>query len=171
MEDIREGHGTHPRQVHERSVACAVQVSGVEAAELWHRRLDHARAARLAQIATCGMVMGMHVSAVAFRRPQVRFCEVCMFAKHCRSPFVTFQHQHRPLDLLHADLCGPFRVCTLEGGLYMLVVLDDHSKFRWYASCVQRATLRMPSKPFWAVMKLSCGAVCRGSAVTVVGSS
>ena len=36
-----------------------------------------------------------------------------------------------PLELLHMDLMGPTRTVSLCGNLYMLVIVDDFSRFTW----------------------------------------
>ncbi|GKB34282.1 retrovirus-related pol polyprotein from transposon TNT 1-94, partial [Tanacetum coccineum] len=35
------------------------------------------------------------------------------------------------LYLLHIDLCGPMRVATVNGKKYILVIVDDYSRFTW----------------------------------------
>ena len=37
----------------------------------------------------------------------------------------------RPLELLHIDLMGPVRVQSLGGMKYILVVMDDFTKYTW----------------------------------------
>nr|GFB10966.1 retrotransposon protein, putative, Ty1-copia subclass [Tanacetum cinerariifolium] len=38
---------------------------------------------------------------------------------------------NNPLYLLHMDLCGPMRVQSINGKRYVLVVLDDYSRYTW----------------------------------------
>ncbi|GJX99703.1 retrovirus-related pol polyprotein from transposon TNT 1-94 [Tanacetum coccineum] len=35
------------------------------------------------------------------------------------------------LYLLHMDLCGPMRVASVDGKKYILVIVDDYSRFTW----------------------------------------
>nr|GEV82441.1 hypothetical protein [Tanacetum cinerariifolium] len=35
------------------------------------------------------------------------------------------------LNTLHMDLCGPMRVQTINGKIYILVIVDDYSRFSW----------------------------------------
>ena len=37
----------------------------------------------------------------------------------------------RPLELLHIDLMGPARVQSLGGKKYILVVVDDFTRYTW----------------------------------------
>ncbi|GJY31410.1 retrovirus-related pol polyprotein from transposon TNT 1-94 [Tanacetum coccineum] len=38
---------------------------------------------------------------------------------------------HSKLELLHMDLCGPMRVASINGKKYILVIVDDYSRFTW----------------------------------------
>ncbi|GKE43270.1 retrovirus-related pol polyprotein from transposon TNT 1-94, partial [Tanacetum coccineum] len=38
---------------------------------------------------------------------------------------------HEKLYLLHMDLCGPMRVVSINGKKYILVIVDDYSRFTW----------------------------------------
>ena len=46
-------------------------------------------------------------------------------------PSVTEVQTSRPLELLHIDLMGPARVQSLGGKKYILVVVDDFTRFTW----------------------------------------
>ena len=37
----------------------------------------------------------------------------------------------RPLQLLHMDLFGPFRIASYGGNYYVFVIVDDFSRFTW----------------------------------------
>ncbi|GJX87890.1 retrovirus-related pol polyprotein from transposon TNT 1-94 [Tanacetum coccineum] len=38
---------------------------------------------------------------------------------------------HSKLELLHMDLCSPMRVASINGKNYILVIVDDYSRFTW----------------------------------------
>ncbi|GJX18148.1 retrovirus-related pol polyprotein from transposon TNT 1-94 [Tanacetum coccineum] len=38
---------------------------------------------------------------------------------------------HSKLELLHMDLCGPMTVASINGKNYILVIVDDYSRFTW----------------------------------------
>ncbi|XP_042460715.1 uncharacterized protein LOC122044264 [Zingiber officinale] len=60
-----------------------------------------------------------------------KLCEVCVIAKHARSPFpcqANFRAD-KPLELIHADICGPISPCTLAGNKYFHLIVDDFT--RW----------------------------------------
>ncbi|GKE18970.1 integrase, catalytic region, zinc finger, CCHC-type containing protein [Tanacetum coccineum] len=35
------------------------------------------------------------------------------------------------LNFLHMDLCGPMRVASINGKIYILVIVDDYSRYTW----------------------------------------
>nr|GFB44677.1 putative ribonuclease H-like domain-containing protein [Tanacetum cinerariifolium] len=49
--------------------------------------------------------------------------------KHHKSK--TASALNKPLYLLHMDLCGPMRIQSINGKRYVLVVVDDYSRYTW----------------------------------------
>jgi transposase InsO family protein len=37
----------------------------------------------------------------------------------------------RPCELFHMDMVGPDRVCSASGKWYVLVIMDDYSRYAW----------------------------------------
>ncbi|GJU31648.1 retrovirus-related pol polyprotein from transposon TNT 1-94 [Tanacetum coccineum] len=96
---------------------------------LWHRRLSHLNFGAINHLARHGLVRGL---------PKLKFekdhlCSACAMGKSKKKP-------HKPksedtnqekLYLLHMDLCGPMRVTSVNGKKYILVIVDDYSRFTW----------------------------------------
>nr|GFB91600.1 retrovirus-related Pol polyprotein from transposon TNT 1-94 [Tanacetum cinerariifolium] len=70
--------------------------------------------------------------------PKMKFekdhlCSACeqgkIHRKHHKSK-MSFA-SNKPLYLLHMDLCGPMRVQSNNGKRYVLVVVDDYSRYKW----------------------------------------
>nr|GFB37264.1 integrase, catalytic region, zinc finger, CCHC-type, peptidase aspartic, catalytic [Tanacetum cinerariifolium] len=70
--------------------------------------------------------------------PKMKFekdhlCSACeqgkIHRKHHKSK-IAFA-SNKPLYLLHMDLCGPMRVQSINGKRYVLVVVDDYSRYTW----------------------------------------
>ncbi|GJZ62964.1 retrovirus-related pol polyprotein from transposon TNT 1-94 [Tanacetum coccineum] len=94
---------------------------------LWHRRLSHLNFGAINHLARHGLVRGL---------PKLKFekdhlCSACAMGKSKKKP-------HKPkskdtnqekLYLLHMDLCGPMRVASVNGKKYILVIVDDYSRF------------------------------------------
>src|SRR5687768_11835327 len=59
--------------------------------------------------------------------------DACIRGKQVRSSFKPKKmvSTSRPCELLHIDLCGPMRVRSIRGKSYILVTVDDYSRFTW----------------------------------------
>jgi hypothetical protein len=60
-------------------------------------------------------------------------CAPCRHANMVASshPPLTDVMTERPCELLHMDLVGPARVRSAGGKWYVLVVVDDYSRYAW----------------------------------------
>ncbi|GJT35375.1 retrovirus-related pol polyprotein from transposon TNT 1-94 [Tanacetum coccineum] len=66
---------------------------------------------------------------------------ICLMAKAsptqaCKGKRSSFKTKTVPsskgrLNLLHMDLCGPMRVTSINGKKYILVIVDDYSRYTW----------------------------------------
>nr|GEX38025.1 uncharacterized mitochondrial protein AtMg00810-like [Tanacetum cinerariifolium] len=70
--------------------------------------------------------------------PKLKFikdhlCSSCELGKSKRKSFYTklTLSSKRRLQLLHMDLCGPMRVASINGKRYVLVIVDDYSRYTW----------------------------------------
>nr|GEU86389.1 retrovirus-related Pol polyprotein from transposon TNT 1-94 [Tanacetum cinerariifolium] len=70
--------------------------------------------------------------------PKLKFvkdhlCSSCKLGKAKRKSFQskTTPSSKRQLQLLHMDLCGPIRVASINGKRYVLVIVDDYSRYTW----------------------------------------
>jgi transposase InsO family protein len=95
----------------------------------WHRKLDHLSFDLLSRLSKLNLVRGL---------PQLRFekglvCALCRHAKMvvASHPPFTDVMTERPCELLHMDLVGPARVRAVGGKWYVLVVVDDYSRYVW----------------------------------------
>ncbi|GKV15616.1 hypothetical protein SLEP1_g26391 [Rubroshorea leprosula] len=98
---------------------------------LWHRRLGHASMSVISKLLKHDLVDGL---------PKVNVnidsvCDACMKGKQTRVSFKTKKciSTNRPLELLHMDLFGPMCTLSIGGKSYVLVVVDDYSRFTWVA--------------------------------------
>ncbi|GJS05580.1 retrovirus-related pol polyprotein from transposon TNT 1-94 [Tanacetum coccineum] len=96
---------------------------------LWHRRLSHLKFGAINHLARHSLVRGL---------PKLKFekehlCSACIMGKSKKKP-------HKPksedtnqekLYLLHMDLCGTMRVASTNGKKYILIIVDDYSRFTW----------------------------------------
>nr|GEV24358.1 Gag-Pol polyprotein [Tanacetum cinerariifolium] len=62
-----------------------------------------------------------------------QLCSSCELSKAKRSSFKSkvVPSSKRRLNFLHMDLCGPMRVASINGKKYILVIVDDYSRYTW----------------------------------------
>ncbi|KAJ9545172.1 hypothetical protein OSB04_024879 [Centaurea solstitialis] len=96
---------------------------------LWHRRLSHLNYATINQLANTGLVTGL--PSLRFTKEQL--CSTCEMEKIKKSPHkLKVEHNtSKPLQLIHMDLCGPMRVQSMNRRNYVLVIVDDFSRYTW----------------------------------------
>ncbi|GJZ28744.1 putative reverse transcriptase domain-containing protein [Tanacetum coccineum] len=96
---------------------------------LWHRWLSHLNFGTLNQIAKQGLVQGL--SKLKFEKDHL--CSACSLRKSKKSshkPKAKDTNQEK-LYLLHMDLCRPMHVESINEKKYILVIVDDYSRFMW----------------------------------------
>nr|GFA96092.1 hypothetical protein [Tanacetum cinerariifolium] len=94
-----------------------------------HRRLNHLDIGTINDLARTDLVRGL---------PRLKFekdhlCSPCQPEKSKKHT-----HKHKAentimevLHTLHMDLCRPMRVQSINGKKYILVIVDDYSRFTW----------------------------------------
>ncbi|GKF60450.1 retrovirus-related pol polyprotein from transposon TNT 1-94, partial [Tanacetum coccineum] len=62
-----------------------------------------------------------------------QLCSSCEMSKAKRSSFKSkpVTSSKGRLNLLHMDLCGPMRVASINGKKYILMIVDDYSRYTW----------------------------------------
>ncbi|GJT83178.1 retrovirus-related pol polyprotein from transposon TNT 1-94 [Tanacetum coccineum] len=77
----------------------------------------------------CGLVRGL--PKLKYQKDHLCFaCALGKSKKHSHKPKAEDSIQEK-LYLLHMDLCGPMRVQSINGRKYILVIVDDFSRFTW----------------------------------------
>ncbi|GJU09877.1 retrovirus-related pol polyprotein from transposon TNT 1-94 [Tanacetum coccineum] len=96
---------------------------------LWHRRLSHLNFGTLNQLAKQGLVRGVP----KLKSEKDHLCSACSLVKRKNSshkPKADDTNQEK-LYLLHMDLYGPMYVESINRKKYILVIVDDYSRFTW----------------------------------------
>nr|GEW29292.1 retrovirus-related Pol polyprotein from transposon TNT 1-94 [Tanacetum cinerariifolium] len=96
---------------------------------LWHRRLSHLNFDYINLLSKKDIV----ISLPKLKYIKDQLCSSCELSKAKRSSFkkkVVPSSKGR-LNLLHMDLCGPMRVFSINGKKYILVIVDDYSRYTW----------------------------------------
>nr|GFA10916.1 hypothetical protein [Tanacetum cinerariifolium] len=108
---------------------CLMAKATSSQAWLWHRRLSHLDFDTTNLLSKNDIVVGL---------PKLKFvkdhlCSSCELGKAKRKSFHTklTPSSKIRLQLLHMDLCGPMRVASINGKIYVLVIVDDYSRYTW----------------------------------------
>ncbi|GJS33230.1 retrovirus-related pol polyprotein from transposon TNT 1-94 [Tanacetum coccineum] len=108
---------------------CLMAKATSSQAWLWHRRLSHLNFDTINLLSKNNIVNGL---------PKLKFvkdhlCSSCELGKAKRMSFhtKTTPSSKIRLQLLHMDLCGPMRVESINGKKYVLVIVDDYSRYTW----------------------------------------
>ncbi|GJS86297.1 retrovirus-related pol polyprotein from transposon TNT 1-94 [Tanacetum coccineum] len=111
------------------SPICLLSKASKNKSWLWHRRLNHLNFGTLNDLAHKDLIRGL--PRLKFKKDHL--CSACQLGKSGKST-------HKPkminiimevLHTLHMDLCGPLRVQSINGKKYILVIVDDYSRFTW----------------------------------------
>ncbi|GJX92825.1 retrovirus-related pol polyprotein from transposon TNT 1-94 [Tanacetum coccineum] len=108
---------------------CFMAKASPTQAWLWHRRLSHLNFDYITLLSKKEVVNGL--PKLKYVKDQL--CSSCEMSKAKRSSFKTkaVPSSKGRLNLLHMDLCGPMRVASINGKKYILVIVDDYSRYTW----------------------------------------
>nr|GFB98582.1 retrovirus-related Pol polyprotein from transposon TNT 1-94 [Tanacetum cinerariifolium] len=108
---------------------CLMTKATSSQAWLWHRRLSYLNLDTINLLSKNDIVIGL---------PKLKFikdhlCSSCELGEAKRKSFHSklTPSLKRRLQLLHMDLCGPMRVASINGKRYVLVIVDDYSRYTW----------------------------------------
>ncbi|GJW17788.1 putative ribonuclease H-like domain-containing protein [Tanacetum coccineum] len=96
---------------------------------LWHQRLSHLNFDTINDLAKNDLVTGLP----KFKYHKEHLCPSCEQGKSKRAshPPKPVPNSKQRLHLLHMDLCGPMRIASINGKRYVLVIVDDYSRYTW----------------------------------------
>jgi len=121
-----------------RDTVAAVDVS--VNSKLWQLRLGHMSE------------KGMKVLLSKGKLPKLKsvesdICEGCILGKQKKVSFVKVGKAPKPekLELVHADLWGPFLVASLGGSRYYVTFIDDSSRKVWVYFLKLKSDVRAPT--------------------------
>nr|GEU86426.1 hypothetical protein [Tanacetum cinerariifolium] len=111
------------------SPICILSKASKTKSWLWHRHLSHPNFGAIDHLARQGLFRGL--PKLKFEKDHLCFaCAMGKSKKKSHKPKSEDTNQEK-LYLLHMDLCGPMRVKSVNGKKYILVIVDDYSRFTW----------------------------------------
>nr|GEU82994.1 hypothetical protein [Tanacetum cinerariifolium] len=111
-------------EVASNSLACLLAKASSLQSWLWHQHLSHLNFATINNLVKNNLVQGL--PKMNFEKDHL--CSACEQGKIHRKHYKSKMDfaSNKPLYLLHMDLCGPMHVESINGKLYVLVVVDDY---------------------------------------------
>nr|GEV28971.1 retrovirus-related Pol polyprotein from transposon TNT 1-94 [Tanacetum cinerariifolium] len=108
---------------------CLMAKASPTQAWLWHRRLSHLNFDYINLLSKKDIVIGLP----KLKYVKDKLCSSYELSKAKRSSFKSkvVPSLKGRLNLLHMDLCGPMRVASINGKKYILVIVDDYSRYTW----------------------------------------
>ena len=99
----------------------------VDVLELWHQRLGHANFKQVAKVSKLEDVVGLP----KFRKVEKTIYGACQMGKQTKENHqkVNVISTSCCLELLHVHLMGPTRMESLGGKQYIMVIVDDFSRY------------------------------------------
>nr|GEU72732.1 retrovirus-related Pol polyprotein from transposon TNT 1-94 [Tanacetum cinerariifolium] len=96
---------------------------------LWHQRLSHLNFDTIKDLAKNDLVTGLP----KFKYHKEHICSSYEQGKSKRAshPPKPVPNSRQRLHLHHMDLCGPMRIASINGKLYVLVIVDDYARYTW----------------------------------------
>ncbi|KAI3681354.1 hypothetical protein L6452_36146 [Arctium lappa] len=108
---------------------CLLTKASMQQSWIWHRRLSHLNFRYINKLVSGKLVKGL---------PELKYEKEYLCAACENGNMKRYPHKPKPepstsapLELLHMDLCGPMRTQSLGGKKYILVIVDDYSRYTW----------------------------------------
>ncbi|GJU53509.1 retrovirus-related pol polyprotein from transposon TNT 1-94 [Tanacetum coccineum] len=142
------------------SPVCLMSKATLTKSWLWHRRLSHLNFGTINDLTKHDLVDDLP----KFKYGKFHLCSECERGKSKKASHLpkVVPRNHSKLELLHIDLCRPMRVASINEKRYILVIVDDYSRFTWvYFLCTKDETPEI-IKNFIARVQLNYNAnICK----------
>ena len=134
-----------------------------ELLSLFHNRLGHASYDSVRKLFAKHMgkdtekLMGGRVIQLTPSSASVsEACEACHLGKSHRAalPKQSTTRSTAPLELVHMDICGPFRVKSVGGARYWLLIVDDYCRYVYLRTMKEKSEAPAIFKAFKAYAEL-----------------
>ena len=126
---------------------------------IWHKRLAHTSVDLIGKLSRKDLVVGLP----KLNYIKDRICDASKKGKQVKSSFQfkNIVSMFKPLDLLHIDLIRPSTIRSYGGNSYIVVIVDDYSKFTWTLFLKQKNDTFKAFKSLQMCYKIKRGAPLR----------
>nr|GEY80052.1 retrovirus-related Pol polyprotein from transposon TNT 1-94 [Tanacetum cinerariifolium] len=111
------------------SLICLMAHASSTKSWLWYQRLSHLNFDTINDLARFDLVVGL---------PKFKYHKEHLFpsceqgkSKRASHPTKPVPSSRQRLHLLHMDLCRPMIIASINGKRYVLVIVDDYSRYTW----------------------------------------
>lgn len=113
-----------------------MKVKTIESIKEWHNRLGHQNLKHIKEF--------LKRNKIEYTDCEQEFvCEACLAGKQHRLVFENSESRATaPLELVHADVCGPMENTSLGGSRYFLLFKDDFSSYRYVYFLKQKSEVK-----------------------------
>ena len=124
---------------------------GASQLQLWHRRIAHLGLDSLKALPSL-------VNGIPTLHGKCD-CNSYIMGKHARRPFIPLINNHstEQLELIHSDICGPMLVASFGGASYMLLFIDDATRFTFIYIIKRKSDVLDRYKEYRAEMEKQTG--------------
>lgn len=131
------------------------KTSQIDNAATWHARLDHVRYQMQQQISSKNLLdslptlKNVHEDVV---------CQGYRYGKSHHLPFKSsFNRRTTPLELVHTNLMGPTRISSYRNCHYVMVLVDDYSRYTWTYVLKEKNEALSKFVEFWNMVEKELG--------------
>nr|GFA38902.1 hypothetical protein [Tanacetum cinerariifolium] len=117
------------QSINSPNLICLMAKATSSQAWLWHHRLSHLNFDTINLLSKNDIVVGL----LKLKFVKDHLYSSCELGKAKKKSFHTklTPSSKRRLHLLHMDLCEPMRVASINRKRYVLVIVDDYSRYTW----------------------------------------
>nr|GEV99026.1 retrovirus-related Pol polyprotein from transposon TNT 1-94 [Tanacetum cinerariifolium] len=126
------GSDLYTISLHESNTSTLIYLmakASVTQAWLWHQRLSYLNFDYINLLLKKDVVIGL--PKLKYVKDQLCSSYEVSIAKRSSFKRNTIPSSKGRLNLLHMDLCGPMRAASINGKKYILVIVDDYSRYTW----------------------------------------
>ena len=115
------------------ALLAAGEESPLPQAQLWHERMGHLHHNAVARLLRERMTTDGPAAPLMSAPAGTPHCQACVMGKQPRAPVprTTGKRAPRIVYRIHADVCGPFSTASEGGARYLLLLVDDYSRYNW----------------------------------------
>ncbi|GJR48972.1 integrase, catalytic region, zinc finger, CCHC-type containing protein [Tanacetum coccineum] len=111
------------------SPVCLMSKATLTKSWLWHRQLSHLNFGTINDLTRLDLVDGL----LKFKYGKDHLCSAYERGKSKKTSHLPklVPGDHSKLELLHIDLCSPMKVASINGKKYILMIVNDYSRYTW----------------------------------------